>query len=95
MLDSVTNGVAKPTLALARTGFMVNGSSDTTVCVWDLQLGPILEHDGASFDDDRTIHEHVVDDAERAVRGEVRSVLRGHGGGVLDIRIDKQWIDSW
>jgi hypothetical protein len=36
-----------------------------------------------------------VDDSERAVRGEVRSVLRGHNGGVLDIRIDKLWIVSW
>jgi len=75
---------------------MVSGSSDTTVCVWNLHLGPILEQDdGASVDDDRTIRGNVVDDAERAVRGEVRSVLKGHTGGVLDIRIDKQWIVSW
>lgn len=75
---------------------MVSGSSDTTVCVWDLQLGPILEQDDeASVDDDRTIRGNAVDDSERAVRGEVRSVLRGHNGGVLDIRIDKQWIVSW
>ena len=72
---------------------MVSGSSDTTVCVWDLQLEPILEQgDGASVDDDRTVRGN---NAERAVRGEVRSVLKGHSGGVLDIRIDKQWIVSW
>ena len=94
-LDSA-NGVVKSAPALAKTGFMVSGSSDTTVCVWDLQLGPILEQDNeASVDDDRTIRGNAVDDSERAVRGEVRSVLRGHNGGVLDIRIDKQWIVSW
>jgi hypothetical protein len=48
-----------------------------------------------SVDDDRTIRGNVVDDSERAVRGEFRSVLRGHNGGVLDIRIGKQWIVSW
>jgi len=29
------------------------------------------------------------------VRAEVRAVLRGHSGGVLDLRMDDKWIVSW
>lgn len=29
------------------------------------------------------------------VRAEVRAVLRGHSGGVLDLRMDEKWIVSW
>ncbi|KAJ7779554.1 WD40-repeat-containing domain protein [Mycena olivaceomarginata] len=36
--------------------------------------------------------ESAEEDAE--VRAEVRAVLRGHGGGVLDLRIDRRWIVS-
>ncbi|KAG6848482.1 hypothetical protein C0991_000540 [Blastosporella zonata] len=32
---------------------------------------------------------------DREVKGEVRSVLRGHEGGVLDLRTDDRWIVSW
>ena len=58
------------------SGFMVSGSSDCTVLVWDLNKlwksgkpsgGPEL----------------------------VKRVLKGHTGGVLDLKIDKQWIVSW
>jgi F-box and WD-40 domain protein 1/11 len=55
-------------------GTLVTGSSDCTVCVWDLWT------------------ESAEEDAE--VRAEVRAVLRGHGGGVLDLRIDRRWIVS-
>ncbi|KAF7292936.1 WD-REPEATS-REGION domain-containing protein [Mycena indigotica] len=55
-------------------GFLVTGSSDCNVCVWDLWT------------------EHGGEDAQ--VFGEVRAVLRGHGGGVLDLRIDQKWIVS-
>ncbi|ETW77319.1 hypothetical protein HETIRDRAFT_326886, partial [Heterobasidion irregulare TC 32-1] len=54
-----------------KKGFMVSGSSDRTVCVWDMWAGPKGE-----------------------VTAEVRTVLRGHMGGVLDLRIDEQWIVS-
>ena len=56
----------------ARPGFMVSGSSDCSICVWDLTVG-----------------KHGVVDAE------VRAILQGHTGGVLDLRIDDQWIVSW
>ncbi|KAJ7625000.1 WD40 repeat-like protein [Mycena polygramma] len=55
-------------------GFLVTGSSDCSVCVWDLWT------------------ERAGEDAP--VHGEVRAVLRGHGGGVLDLRIDERWIVS-
>jgi F-box and WD-40 domain protein 1/11 len=57
------------------TGLLVTGSSDCTVCVWDLWT------------------ERPGEDAP--VHGEVRAVLRGHGGGVLDLRVDGRWVVSW
>ena len=58
------------------SGFMVSGSSDRTVLVWDLN------------------------DLRKSGKTEggpelVKRVLRGHTGGVLDIRIDENWIVSW
>ncbi|KAJ7628521.1 WD40 repeat-like protein [Roridomyces roridus] len=55
-------------------GFLVTGSSDCTVCVWDLWT--------------------EVPGEDAPVLGEVRAVLRGHEGGVLDLRIDEKWIVS-
>ena len=76
-----------------RKGFMVSGSSDCSVCVWDLDLGPVVEYntDMDTYSDQM----HVEDDGERQVTAEVRAILKGHSGGVLDLRIDKQWIVSW
>lgn len=76
-----------------RKGFMVSGSSDCSVCVWDLDLGPVVEYnpDMDAYSDQM----HVDDDGERQVTAEVRAILKGHSGGVLDLRIDEQWIVSW
>ena len=76
-----------------KKGFMVSGSSDCSVCVWDLYLGPVVEH--YSDMDEYSDHMRADDDGERQVKAEVRAVLKGHSGGVLDLRIDKQWIVSW
>ncbi|KAJ6612802.1 WD40-repeat-containing domain protein [Mycena sp. CBHHK59/15] len=54
-------------------GFMVSGSSDCSVRVWELTGDT---------------------NGEGGVRGEVKAVLKGHGGGVLDLRIDEEWIVS-
>jgi F-box and WD-40 domain protein 1/11 len=48
-------------------GTLVTGSSDCTVCVWDLWT------------------ESAEENAE--VQGEVHVVLRGHGGGMLNLRM--------
>ncbi|KAF8062330.1 WD40 repeat-like protein [Lyophyllum atratum] len=61
-----------------KRGFMVSGSSDCSVCVWDLWTGARMP----------------LPAEEREVKGEVRTVLRGHVGGVLDLRIDENWIVS-
>jgi len=53
-------------------GFMVSGSSDCSVCVWDIRVG-----DGGE------------------IEAEIRAILNGHSGGVLDLRIDENWIVSW
>lgn len=50
-------------------GFMVTGSSDYSVIVWDLTAG--------------------------GAKAEVKAVLNGHTGGVLDLRIDNDYIVSW
>jgi F-box and WD-40 domain protein 1/11 len=72
-----------------KTGFMFTGSSDCTICVWHLETGDFLDNGlervGVGKDDDR----------DRRVLAEPIAVLRGHAGGVLDIRIDKRWIVSW
>lgn len=72
--ESASGSGGNPNEVLLR-GFLVTGSSDCTVCVWDLWT------------------ERLGEDAP--VHGEVRAVLRGHGGGVLDLRIDERWIVSW
>lgn len=58
-------------------GLMVSGSSDCSVCVWDLYSYP------------------AAGGEEMAVMAELRGILRGHTGGVLDLRIEKDWIISW
>ena len=78
-----------------RKGFMVSGSSDCSVCVWDLDLGPIVEYNNPDMDAYSDNQMHVDDDGERQVTAEVRAILKGHSGGVLDLRIDEQWIVSW
>ena len=62
---------------------MISGSSDCTVCVWDIWTGRPLSEDG------------VTESTDREVNAEVRDILRGHVGGVLDLKIDKKWIVSW
>lgn len=62
---------------LERAGMLVSGSSDCTVCVWDLEAGGSLK--GSS---------------DTEVTAEVRTILRGHDGGVLDLRMDDKWIVS-
>ncbi|KAF8892895.1 WD40-repeat-containing domain protein [Infundibulicybe gibba] len=59
------------------TGFMVSGSSDCSVCVWDLWTA---EEEGTA--------------GESEVKAAVKAVLKGHVGGVLDLRISKAWVVS-
>ncbi|KDQ09581.1 hypothetical protein BOTBODRAFT_36984 [Botryobasidium botryosum FD-172 SS1] len=59
-------------LKFDRSGFMVSGSSDRQVFVWD--ISNIFKGAGEG--------------------GRRRGVLRGHAGGVLDLRIDDKWIVS-
>ncbi|KAI0089405.1 WD40-repeat-containing domain protein [Irpex rosettiformis] len=59
-----------------RKGLMVSGSSDCSVCVWDLYCHPA----GGGED--------------MAIVAELRGILTGHTGGVLDLRIEKDWIIS-
>jgi F-box and WD-40 domain protein 1/11 len=93
-----------------RKGFMVSGSSDCSVCVWDLTTGKIVASSDAGGGS--TVQNNIGadlegrvgagagaggdgDEPEREVNAEVRAVLKGHVGGVLDLRIDRRWIVSW
>ncbi|KAI0356897.1 WD40 repeat-like protein [Trametes cingulata] len=58
-----------------RKGFLVSGSSDCTICIWDLYARPRVGE-------------------EPEITAEAKAVLRGHSGGVLDLRIDANWIVS-
>lgn len=97
-----------------KRGFMVTGSSDCSVCVWDLFTGPPQSSvrpshvRSATFGDVPGLDngasgahgwegsdEQEGNGEEREVIAEVRAILKGHVGGVLDLRIDKKWIVSW
>lgn len=85
-------------------GFMVSGSSDCTVCVWDLISTPVEPGErssvalsggswtGKSRDTCTTAGNFGP---PRRITAEIRQVLRGHSGGVLDLRMDENWIVSW
>ncbi|KAG5648133.1 hypothetical protein DXG03_006087 [Asterophora parasitica] len=77
-----------------KKGFMVSGSSDCTVCVWDLWLGKRLPILDSRKSPPALAQGDAPDEREREVKGAVRGVLRGHAGGVLDIRICERWIVS-
>jgi len=55
-----------------KPGFMVSGSSDCSIHVWDLRV-----------------------DGDGGVDAKVRTVLKEHTSGVLDLRFNEQWIVSW
>lgn len=97
------------TSGVKKRGFMVTGSSDCSVCVWDLysgrqisgsDTGPIDGSASANTSprsgaDDGSWYQPGGGVPDREVIGEVRAVLKGHKGGVLDLRIDRRWIVSW
>ncbi|KAF8809667.1 WD40 repeat-like protein [Phlegmacium glaucopus] len=65
-----------------RKGFMVSGSSDCSICVWNLGLGPVVEHD--SDMNGYSNQMHVDDDGERqvtAVFGICGKVVSASGDG--------------
>ncbi|KAF8842817.1 WD40 repeat-like protein [Paxillus ammoniavirescens] len=76
-------------------GFMVSGSSDCTVCVWDLISTPIAPGERSSVTSvgsGRLGNSRDVHGPPRKVSAEIRKVLRGHSAGVLDLRMDEKWI---
>jgi len=85
---------------VGRRGVMFSGSSDSTICFWDvweeIKVKTEEEPSGSNVDS-----EFVEDDPEDVayqqyeMKARVRKVLRGHTGGVLDLRVDDKWIVSW
>lgn len=67
-----------------RNGVLYSGSSDCTVCVWDVWI--VKPSRSRHFDDS---------DEGIEVQARIKTVLRGHNGGVLDLRVDANWIVSW
>ena len=87
-------------------GFMVSGSSDCTVCVWDLVSTPVEPGERSSVPTAGSSRPGKLRDSyaaatagslgpPRKITAEIRKVLRGHSGGVLDLRMDEKWIVSW
>jgi len=75
--------------AKRKRGFMVSRSSNCMVCMWNLYVGSGQESDHHLGDENGYI------DDKREVHTEVHAVLYGHTGGILDLRIDDNWIVSW
>ncbi|PFH53447.1 hypothetical protein AMATHDRAFT_73284 [Amanita thiersii Skay4041] len=83
-LDTVHNqaDILHALKPVRKTGFMVSGSSDCSICVWDMWTGHPLKDEGDSKSNDYEVN------------ADVKTILKGHGGGVLDLKIDKRWIVS-
>lgn len=60
-------------------GFLISGSSDCNVFVWDL----------------RRLKKAPKDEKTHGPKQLVKRVLKGHTNGVLDLKTDKNWIVSW
>ncbi|KAG9313801.1 hypothetical protein JVU11DRAFT_6162 [Chiua virens] len=84
-------------------GFMVSGSSDCTVCVWDLVSTPVSPGEnvapagGIRPGKSRVSYAAAAAGSlgpPRKISAELRKILRGHSGGVLDLRMDENWIVS-
>ena len=86
-------------------GILFSGSSDCTIYVWDLYIcskapkrrpsgwGPGREWRTSQFETMK--NELDTEDDECEVVAKAKAVLKGHGGGVLDLRVDDNWIVSW
>ncbi|KAG8887725.1 hypothetical protein FRB98_009109 [Tulasnella sp. 332] len=68
-------------------GFMVSGSSDRTVRVWDVDLSEWVRNGANSLSIRPSARGTMV-------KCKVRKILEGHTGGVLDLKIDERWIVS-
>lgn len=70
-------------------GFMVSGSSDRTAMVWDVDIsGWIRSGCTLGVPSSPSVQTDLV-------KATVREVLGGHAGGVLDLKIDSEWIVGW
>ncbi|KLO12508.1 WD40 repeat-like protein [Schizopora paradoxa] len=63
---------------LLGNGFLISGSSDCNVFVWDL----------------RRLKKAPKDEKTHGPKQLVKRVLKGHSNGVLDLKTDKNWIVS-
>lgn len=78
-------------------GFMISGSSDCTVCVWNLISTPV---DGERSGAPRSRANYSsattrMSSLPRKVSAQLVRVLRGHSAGVVDLKMDDRWIVSW
>jgi F-box and WD-40 domain protein 1/11 len=95
----------RDTKMIGRRGVMLSGSSDNTICVWDvweeIKLGGESKSNRHPEMEGPHIDEFEEDDPEDVayqqyeMKARVRKVLRAHTGGVLDLRVDDKWIVSW
>ncbi len=65
----------------SRAGFLVSGSSDQKILVWELASVETESQMDISGDDPLVVRP--------------RRVLTGHTGGVLDLKMSEEYIISW
>lgn len=88
------NDELEPGMQRGKRGFMITGSSDCNICVWDVYtMSP--SSTGSSGSRLITGEPQMGAKHDDEVRADVRAILKGHSGGVLDLRIDQRWIVSW
>lgn len=89
----------EPAKGKIRKGTLFSGSSDSTICVWELNSRTPSRARGNDFKERRFARDWRMEGGEEEeeyeVKATVKNVLRGHGGGVLDLRVDDTWIVSW
>ncbi|KIK55522.1 hypothetical protein GYMLUDRAFT_47734 [Collybiopsis luxurians FD-317 M1] len=78
--EGVSDGQVDAEDTVVRRGMMFSGSSDCTIRVWDVRMVYLAQAQNQ--------------DPKFEVDARTRTVLRGHTGGVLDLRIDDNWIVS-
>ncbi|KAF5392664.1 hypothetical protein D9757_000935 [Collybiopsis confluens] len=80
-VDTDESAGARGAASVIRKGIMFSGSSDCTIRVWDVRMVYTAPKDQSQ-------------EPEYKVDAHVRTILHGHSGGVLDLRIDDNWIVS-
>jgi WD40 repeat protein len=87
--NSSSSAAGKPKDKVADWGFLVSGSSDGCIFIWDLSILDERDHDS----DYNVAGEDRMPGLGRIIRP--IKELKAHDGGVLDLKLDESHIISW